>query len=88
MTPKKGITVSQAEMCTLVIMSRLGLLASLKLVGQIQISMSPDSETIVSVIQKDDHAMLPYWQARTSEVTNRKEDLAKEGCEVEEVSHV
>ena len=40
------------------------------------------------VIQNDGHMMLPYWQARISEVTKRKEDLAKEGREVEEVSHI
>ena len=32
--------------------------------------------------------MPPYWQARISEVVKLREDLAKEGLELEEVSHV
>ena len=49
MIPKEGITVLQAEMCGVVIMSRLVVLASLHLAGQIQrISMSTHSKCVVS----------------------------------------
>ena len=89
MTPKKGVTVTKAEMCSVVIMSRLVVLATLHLAGQIQrILMSTNKVCVVSPIQKNGHVLLPYWQARISEVTKHREDLAKEGCEVEEVLHL
>ena len=89
MTTKKEITVPQAEMCCVVIMSRLVMLASLHIAGQIQrILMSTDNKCVVLTIQKDGHTMLPYWQARISKVTMHREDLAKEGRKVEEVLHV
>ena len=86
MTPKKGIAVPQAEMCGVVVICRLVVLASLHLARQIKrISIFTNSECVVSAIQKDGHTILPYWQARVSEVTKHREDLAKDGCDVEEV---
>ena len=65
------------------------MLASQHMAGQIQrISISTNNECVISAFQKDVHTMLPYWQVRISEVTKHREDLAKEGNEVEEVLHV
>ena len=86
---KKGITVPPVNMCSVVISSRLFVLASLHLKGQIHwILMPTNKQRVVLAIQKDGHMMLPYLQVRIFQVTKHKEDLAREGHKVEEVSHV
>ena len=66
-------------------MRRLVVLVSLHLT---EISMSTNNECLISAIHKDGNTMLLNWQARISEVTKHRKDLAKDGPKVEEVSHV
>ena len=73
-------------MCSVVITSRLFVLASLHLKGQIHWILN--KQRVVLAIQKDGHMMLPYLQVRIFKVTKHKEDLAREGHTLEEVSHV
>ena len=89
LTALKGTTIPRGELCAVVVMARLLLLAALHLATPIQrISMSTDSECVIKALAKSGSSFQPFWQNRVSEVVGLREELATRCSTLEPVTHV
>ena len=89
LTALRGTTIPRGELCAVVVMARLLLLASLHLATPIhRISMSTDSECVIKALAKSGSSFPVYWQNRVSEVAGLREELATRCSTLEEVTHI
>ena len=89
LTALKGTTIPRGELCAVVVMLRLAVLAATHLATPIhRISLSTDSECVIAALSKSGSSFKPYWQNRVSEIAGLQQELSTR-CEVlEPVTHV
>ena len=89
LTALRGTTIPRGELCAVVVMMRLAVLASLHLATPIhRITCSTDSECVIAALAKSGSSFAPYWQNRVSEITGLLEELAPRCDLLEPVTHV
>ena len=89
LTALKGTTIPRGELCAVVVMACLLLLAALNLATPIhRISMSTDSACVIDALGKSGSSFQPYWQNRVSEVAGLREELATRCSMLEPITHV